>query len=188
VTYEIDENSILNVTAVEKSKGTQEKITITQPKGRFSKDQIDEMVSKAQKSEAEDEKILERIQAKNGLESLAYNIKNQLNDEKIKAAISEADRKTLEDKVAEAIKWLEGHQNADSEEFKNKTKELEGVFHPIIQKLQVVSHQADSQMVSQALVAQVHQLAVLAHRLMRLTEVVWQLFSHPLLHKMKIKQ
>jgi heat shock 70kDa protein 1/2/6/8 len=135
VTYEIDENSILNVTAVEKSKGTQEKITITQPKGRFTKDQIDEMVQKAQKSEAEDEKVIERIQSKNGLESLAYNIKNQLNDEKIKAAISEGDRKTLEDKVAESIKWLESNQQADSEQFKEKTKELEAVFHPIIQKV-----------------------------------------------------
>jgi len=115
VTYEIDENSILNVSAVEKSKGVSEKITITQPKGRFSKDDIEDMVRKAQAAEGEDEKILERIQSKNELESLAYNIKNQLNDEKIKAAISESDKTTLTTKVEETIKWLETNQQADSE-------------------------------------------------------------------------
>jgi L1 cell adhesion molecule like protein len=110
VTYEIDENSILNVNAVEKSKGVSEKITITQPKGRFTKDDIEDMLKKAQAAEGEDEKILERIQAKNGLESLAYQIKNQLNDEKIKAAIEEADKTTITNKVEETIKWLESNQ------------------------------------------------------------------------------
>lgn len=99
----------MNVSAVEKSKGVSEKITITQPKGRFSKDDIEDMVKKAQAAEGEDEKILARIQSKNELESLAYNVKNQLNDEKIKAAISAEDKTTLTTKVEETIKWLESH-------------------------------------------------------------------------------
>jgi len=93
------------------------------------------MVKKAQAAEGEDEKVLERITQKNGLEGLAYNIKNQLADEKIKAAISAEDKKTLEDKVAETIKWLEGNQTADAEQYKEKNKELEEIFHPIIQKV-----------------------------------------------------
>ena len=107
VTYEIDENSILNVSAVEKSKGSVEKITITQPKGRFTAGDIEGMLSKAKQAEAEDEKVIEKIQAKNNLESLAYNIKNQLNDENIKKHIEEHDKTVLTAKVEEVIKWLE---------------------------------------------------------------------------------
>jgi len=93
VTFEIDENSILQVSAMEKSKGTQQKITITNPKDRFSSQQIEEMLKKAQTSQEEDDRIVKRIQARNQLEGLCYQFRNQLRDDKVKQMIPEDKRK-----------------------------------------------------------------------------------------------
>jgi len=135
VTFDIDANGILNVSAADKSTGKQNKITITNDKGRLSKDEIDRMVKEADQYKAEDEKQRERITAKNSLESYAFNIKSTLEDEKLKDKISEADRKTINDKCSDIIKWLDSNQLADKEEFEHKQKELEGVCNPIITKL-----------------------------------------------------
>jgi len=135
VTFDIDANGILNVSAVDKSTGRQNKITITNDKGRLTKDDIDRMVKEAEQYKNEDETQRERISAKNGLESYAFNMKSTVEDEKLKDKLSEADRKTILDKCSEMIRWLDANQLADKEEFEHKQKEIEGVCTPIITKL-----------------------------------------------------
>merc|ERR1711892_487972 len=104
VTFDIDANGILNVSACDKSSGKQNKITITNDKGRLSKDEIERMVNDAEKFKAEDEKQKERIAAKNGLESYCFNMKTTIEDEKVKDKISDDDMKKISDKCDEAIK------------------------------------------------------------------------------------
>jgi len=135
VTFDIDANGILNVSACDKSTGKQNKITITNDKGRLSKEEIERMVSDAEKFKADDEKQKDRISAKNGLESYCFNMKTTIEDEKLKDKISEDDRKKINDKCDEAIKWLDANQLAEVEEFNDKQKEVEGVCNPIITKL-----------------------------------------------------
>jgi len=135
VTFDIDANGILNVSACDKSTGKQNKITITNDKGRLSKEDIERMVNDAEKFKADDEKQKERISAKNGLESYCFNMKTTLDDEKVKDKISEDDMKKITDKCDEAIKWLDANQLAEVEEFNDKQKEVEGVCNPIITKL-----------------------------------------------------
>jgi len=135
VTFDIDANGILNVTAVDKSTGRQNKITITNDKGRLSKDEIERMVREAEQYKADDDVQRDRIQAKNGLESYAFNMKSTVEDEKLKDKISESDRKTILDKCQEIIKWLDGNQMAEKEEFEHKLEEAEGICNPIITKL-----------------------------------------------------
>ena len=135
MTFDIDANGILNVSAADKSTGKQNKITITNDKGRLSKEEIERMVNDAEKFKAEDDKQKDRISAKNGLESYCFNMKTTLDDEKVKDKISEDDRKAITDKCDEAIKWLDANQLAEVEEFNEKQKEVEGVCNPIITKL-----------------------------------------------------
>jgi len=135
VCFDIDANGILNVSATEKGAGKSEKITITNDKGRLSKEDIERMVSEAEKYKGEDDKQRERIGAKNGLESYAFNIKTTIEDEKFKEKISEDEKKTIGDKCSEIISWLDANQSAEKEEFEDKQKELEGVCNPIITKL-----------------------------------------------------
>merc|ERR1711872_375274 len=135
VTFDIDANGILNVSATDKSTGKLNKITITNDKGRLSKEEIERMVNDAEKLRADDEKQKERISAKNGLESYCFNMKTTIEDEKVKDKISEDDRKAINDKCDEAIKWLDANQLAEVEEFNDKQKEVEGVCNPIITKL-----------------------------------------------------
>jgi len=135
VTFDIDANGILNVSASDTSTGKQNKITITNDKGRLSKEDIERMVNEAEKYKDEDEKQKNRIVAKNGLESYAFNMKSTIEDEKLKDKISEDDKKTILDKCSEVISWLDGNQTAEQDEFEHKQKELEGICNPIITKL-----------------------------------------------------
>merc|ERR1712029_1197939 len=134
VTFDIDANGILNVSAAD-STGKQNKITITNDKGRLSKEEIEKMVNDAEKFKADDEKQKERISSKNGLESYCFNMKTTIEDEKMKDKISDDDRKAINDKCDEAIKWLDANQLAEVEEFNEKQKEVEAVCNPIITKL-----------------------------------------------------
>merc|ERR1719167_1373542 len=104
VTFDIDANGILNVSAADETTGKQNKITITNDKGRLSKEEIERMVNDAEKFKAEDDKQKERISAKNGLESYCFNMKSTLEDEKLKDKISDDDKKTILDKCDETIK------------------------------------------------------------------------------------
>ena len=130
VTFDVDANGIMNVSAVEKGTGKTNKITITNDKGRLSKEDIERMLAEAEKYKAEDEAEASRIQAKNGLESYAYSLKNTINEGKLQ--ISEDDKKKVEDKVSEIIGWLDANQTATKEEYEDQQKELEGVANPII--------------------------------------------------------
>merc|ERR1712211_60354 len=135
VTLDIDVNGILNVSAVDKSTNKGNKITITNDKGRLSKEEIEKMFNDAEKFKADDEKQKERISSKNGLESYCSNMKTTIEDEKMKDKISDDDRKAINDKCDEAIKWLDANQLAEVEEFNEKQKEVEAVCNPIITKL-----------------------------------------------------
>jgi len=135
VTFDIDANGILNVSASDKSTGKQNKITITNDKGRLSKEEIEKMVNDAEKFKAEDEAQKEKISAKNGLESYCFNMKTTVEDEKLKDKITEDDRKKILDKCDETIKWLDANQLAELDEFQDKQKEVEAVCNPIITKL-----------------------------------------------------
>merc|ERR1711902_56771 len=135
VTFDIDSNGILNVSAVDKSTNKQSKITITNDQGRLSKEEIERMVNDADKFKAEDEKQKERIAAKNGLESYCFNMKSTLNDEKLQEKISEDEKQAISSKCDEAVKWLDSSQLAEVDEFQDKQKEVEAVCNPIITKL-----------------------------------------------------
>ena len=135
ITYDIDANSILNVTAVEKSTGKNNKIVITNDKGRLSKDDIDRLVKEAEKFKDEDNKVKERIEAKNTLEQYCYQIRQTLNEEKLKDKFSEEDKKAVETKVDEILKWTNDNPAASKEEYDAKVKEIEAVFNPIMQKV-----------------------------------------------------
>lgn len=133
VSLDLDANGILNVTAVEKGTGKSSKITITNDKGRLSKDQVEEMVKAAEQYKEEDEKQRKRIEAKNGLENYLYNMRNNLkkgDTEAAKKAWAEA-----EPIVEAGIKWLDENTTASTEEFEDKQKELEGKLMPIIQTM-----------------------------------------------------
>jgi len=135
VTFDVDANGILNVSAVEKAGGKMEKITITNDKGRLSKEEIDRMVEESETFKSDDEKQKERIDAKNGLESYCFNMKSTIEEANIKEKIPEPDRDMIISKCNETISWLEGNQMAEVEEFKDKQKDMEVCFNPIISKL-----------------------------------------------------
>jgi L1 cell adhesion molecule like protein len=135
VTFDIDANGILNVTAIEKSTGKENKITITNDKGRLSKEEIERMVNEAEKYKVDDEKQKDRVSAKNSLESYCFNMKSTVEDDKVKDKIPEADRKTVLDKCNDIIRWLDANQLAEKEEFEDKQKELEKICNPIITKM-----------------------------------------------------
>ncbi|XP_055329416.1 heat shock cognate 71 kDa protein [Paramacrobiotus metropolitanus] len=135
VTFDVDANGILNVSAVDKSTGKENKITITNDKGRLTKEQIERMVNEAEKYRDEDEKQRDRISARNALESYCFSIKQTLEDEKLKDKIDAGDRTTIMGKIEEAQKWMDANTLAEKEEFEHKQKELEKVFNPIISKV-----------------------------------------------------
>ncbi|KAK3519709.1 hypothetical protein QTP70_002678 [Hemibagrus guttatus] len=139
VTFDIDANGILNVSAVDKSTGKENKITITNDKGRLSKEEIERMVQEADKYKAEDDLQREKIVAKNSLESYAFNMKNSVEDESMKGKISEEDKKKVIERCNQAISWLENNQLAEKEEYEHELKELEKVCNPIITKLKMSS-------------------------------------------------
>ncbi|CCD22318.1 uncharacterized protein NDAI_0A01600 [Naumovozyma dairenensis CBS 421] len=134
VTFDIDANGILNVSAVEKGTGKSNKITITNDKGRLSKDDIERMVSEAEKFKAEDEKEAERVTAKNQLESYAFSLKNSVSEASFKEKVGEDDAKKLETAAQETIDWLDASQAASTEEYKDRQKELEATANPIMTK------------------------------------------------------
>ncbi|CAL8286981.1 unnamed protein product [Boreogadus saida] len=136
VTFDIDADGILNVSAVEKSTGKQNKITITNDKGRLSKEDIERMVKEADQYKVEDEQQRKNIAAKNALESYAFNMKSSLREDNLKDRVSEEERKKVEEKCEQAILWLEHNQRAEKEEYQHQLMELEKLcFHPIMSSL-----------------------------------------------------
>jgi heat shock 70kDa protein 1/2/6/8 len=135
VSYDVDANGIVNVSAVEKSTGKSQKITITNEKGRLSKDDIERMVADAEKLAEEDKKAMERVEAKNELESYLYNARNTLREDKTKEKIGEDNVKMGEEVVTAGITWLEANQEEEATTYKDRYKAAEEVIRPILMKL-----------------------------------------------------
>ena len=129
VRFDVDANGILNVSAEDKASGKSEKITITNDKGRLSKEEIEKMVQEAEKYKEEDEKYAKRVEAKNGLENYCYQMKEMV--EKLEGE----DKETVETKVSETLEWLDANQSAETEEFESKQKDLTDVCTPIMVKM-----------------------------------------------------
>jgi len=135
VTFDLDANGILNVSAEDKSTGKKNKITITNDSGRLSAEQIQKMVADAEKYKAEDEAAAKRIQSKNALETYAYSLRNSLADSKVADKIDAGDKAKLEKAIKETTEWLEKNDQAEKEEFESRQKELEKVANPIMMKM-----------------------------------------------------
>merc|ERR1712154_234233 len=135
VTFDVDSNGILNVSALEKGSGKAEKITITNDKGRLSKEEIEKMVADAEKFKGEDDKQKERIAAKNGLESFIFNLKSSLDNQEVKSKLSTEEISAAQSALDAALKWMDANQLAEKEEFEDKQKELETMSKPIMSKI-----------------------------------------------------
>lgn len=135
VTFDIDANGILNVSAEDKTAGVKNKITITNDKGRLSKDEIERLVQEAERYKTEDEEVKKKVEARNALENYAYNMRNTVRDEKFAAKLAAEEKQSIEKAVDEGLEWLEKNQLAEVDELEDKLKELEGVCNPIIAKM-----------------------------------------------------
>ena len=135
VTYDIDANGMLNVSACDKSTGKQEKISITNDKGRLSKEQVEEMIKEAERLKDEDEKSMKRVEAKNKLESYIYNWRNQTDNKEIADKIGESGIETIRQCVKETQEWLDGNSSATTEEFESKMKECETTLNPFASQM-----------------------------------------------------
>lgn len=137
VTFEVDANGILQVSAEDKGTGKSEKITITAEKGRLSEEEIERMVREAEEFAEEDKKVKGRIDARNGLESYLYNLKNTLEDDEkgLGDNISAQDKKELQDIIDETLDWMDGNPEADKEDYDAKLKEVEQVANPIMRNV-----------------------------------------------------
>ncbi|KAL2460964.1 Heat shock 70 kDa protein 5 [Abeliophyllum distichum] len=135
VTFDIDANGILNVAAEDKTAGVKNKITITNDKGRLSKEDIEKMVQDAERYKAEDEEVKKKVEAKNALENYAYNMRNTVKDEKFASKLDPSEKQKIESAVEEAIEWLDRNELAEVDELEDKLKELEGICNPIISKM-----------------------------------------------------
>ena len=134
VTFDVDANGILNVSAAEKSTGKSNKITITNDKGRLSRDEVDRLVEEAAKYEAEDKLKFEKVEAKNKLESYLYTTRNTFNEKKDSLGVNGP---AATEAVEAAITWLDGHQEEEKETYEAKQKEVEEAVHDVLLFLQV---------------------------------------------------
>merc|ERR1711902_137244 len=135
VTFDVDANGILNVSAVEKGSGKKEKITITNDKGRLSKEEIEKMVNDAEVFKDEDDKQKERVAAKNSLESYIFNLKSSVDNEEVKKKLSPEELSSAQKVLDSALQWLDSNQLAEKEEFEDKQKEVEELWRPLISKI-----------------------------------------------------
>lgn len=135
VSYDVDANGILNVSAVEKSTGKSQKITISNEKGRLSKDDIERMVSDAEKAAEEDKAAMEKVEAKNSLETYLYNARNSFRDEKVKEKLDAETVEKAEEILKEHIGWLEENGSESTETYKDRMKVAEDALRPLLMKL-----------------------------------------------------
>ena len=135
VTYDIDANGILNVSAKETSTGKENKIEIKNDGNRLSQSDINRMVSEAEKYKEEDEKHKKRVEAKNYLENYVYQLRNSLNDEKLKDKFTDEDKQTMETLVENTLQWIRENENGSLEDYESKKKEVESQSMPIMQKM-----------------------------------------------------
>ncbi|GCE97149.1 Hsp70 chaperone [Zygosaccharomyces mellis] len=134
VTFDVDANGILNVSANEKGTGKTNKITITNDKGRLSKEDIERMVAEAEKYKADDEKEANRVQAKNQLESYAFSLRGSASEANFKEKVGAEEASKVENAAKETIDWLDSSQSASQDEYEDRQKELEGIANPVMSK------------------------------------------------------
>jgi len=135
VSFNVDADGILHVTATDKGTSKSNSITITNDKLNMNEAEIERMVNEAKEFEEEDKKSKDKIDARNGLEGYAYQVKNQVEDKKVAEKFSEEDKKIIEDAVKEVQQWLDSNPSADTEEYNEKKKEIEEKVKPIMAKL-----------------------------------------------------
>jgi len=135
VTFDIDANGILNVSAMEKSTGKEQKITIKNDKNRMSADEIERLVQEAERYKSEDDANRARVEAKNALENYCFQVKSSINDEKLAGAIGAEDKEKVTSAISDTQSWLDSNQAAEKEEFDEKQKALEAIVTPILQNV-----------------------------------------------------
>jgi len=135
VTFEIDANGILQVSATDKAANVQNQITITNDQGRLSKEEIEKMLHDAEQFAEEDKIAKEKVDARNSLDSYVHQMKNNVEDpEKLAKKLSDDDKETVQNAVKEAEEWLSSNQNADKEDFDEQLKQLREICDPIVSK------------------------------------------------------
>ena len=135
VSFDIDVNGILNVTALEKTTGKSNNVTIKNDGSRLSKEDIERMTTDAESYAKEDAEFREKVEAKNALETYCFSVKNTISDEKMSDKISEDEKKTLDEKITSTLQWLEHNISTNKEDYEAKKKELEDIFKPIMEKI-----------------------------------------------------
>ena len=135
VTFDVDPNGILNVSAQDVSTGNVKSITITNDKGRLSKEEVERLVREAEQHKEADELVLKKIQSKNELEQYAYQIRHTVSDINLKDKISESEKQQMLDRIQGIEQWISANQNANTTEFQDKKKELETAYSPLITKI-----------------------------------------------------
>lgn len=135
VSFEIDENGIMNVNATEKATSKSARITITNNKGRLSKEEIERLIKESEKYKDQDDLIRKKVEARNGLESYLVNVKHSVNDDQLKDKLSSEDKERVSSKITEVQNWLDSHSDAETSEYERKQKEVEDLFNPIMQKV-----------------------------------------------------
>lgn len=143
VSFDVDANGILSISAHDKGTGKQESLTITSEKGRLSEEEIERMVKEAEEFAEQDAKEKAKVQARNDLEAYLYNLKNSINDT-LQGKLSPDDRSTLSKAVEDGLVWLEDHPAAEKEECDAKQKEVEGIANPILKRAYESSAQGTS--------------------------------------------
>jgi molecular chaperone DnaK (HSP70) len=133
VSFDVDANGILSISAHDKGTGKQEFLTITSEKGRLSEEEIEQMVKEAEEFSEQDAKEKGKVQARNDLEAYLYNLKNSINDA-LEGKLNEDERSTLSQTIEDGLVWLEDHPAAEKEEYDEKQKEVEQVANPILKR------------------------------------------------------
>ena len=133
VSFDVDANGILSISASDRGTGKSETLTITSEKGRLSDEEIERMVAEAEEFAEQDAAEKAKVQARNELEAYLYNLKNSINDT-LEGKLSDDDKSTLSSAVEDALVWLEDHPAAEKDEYNEKQKEVEQVANPILKR------------------------------------------------------
>ena len=135
VQFQVDSDGILQVSAKDKASGNSEKVTITANNRDLTQDDIDRMIEEAEQYAKEDQEVRGRVDARNGLESYVYNLRNQLEEDQFSSQVSPEDKRELEDMIHDALDWMEDRPDAVKEDFLKKQKDVENVANPMIRKI-----------------------------------------------------
>jgi L1 cell adhesion molecule like protein len=133
VTFDVNADGIMNVSAQDKSTGNVKKITIKNEKGRLSQADIDRMVADAEKFKSQDEELKKKVEAKNALEGYCFGVRNSINQEQFAAALKPEDKEKIQKEINDTLAWIEANKEAEVAVFEAKQKELEAKLMPLLQ-------------------------------------------------------